>query len=196
MYLRSIIIKLAYLYYAAYTRMTLNESSPPCEQRRFTFNDDGQRVQLALPELTAPHYICMYRLLPTTPPSPFRHYYPRLIAGTNLPSPKGWIAWLAKADCTHINFAQGYFTQLNPKAPEGNGPRLSGPRPTQYQWTNRAVHYRPRIKSQKTAQSAAGVEPTTFRTAATDDDKDQRLYRNGHNSLSVICYQRPAVADL
>ena len=41
---------------------------------------------------------------------------------------KGWIAWLAKEDCTHIT-----FTQLNPKAQEGNEPRLSGPRPTQYQ---------------------------------------------------------------
>ena len=29
-----------------------------------------------------------------------------------------------------------------------------------------------RIKSQKTARSAVGVELTTFRTAATDDDKD------------------------
>ena len=65
-----IIIMLAYLYCAAYTRMTMNESSPPCEQRRITFNDYGQRVQLARPELPAPHYICMYRLLPTTPPSP------------------------------------------------------------------------------------------------------------------------------
>ena len=36
---------LAYLYCAAYTRMIMNESSPPCEQRRITFNDDGQRMQ-------------------------------------------------------------------------------------------------------------------------------------------------------
>ena len=43
-------------------------------------------------------------------PSLSRHYYPRLIAGTNLPTPKGWIAWLAKADCTHITFAKGYYT--------------------------------------------------------------------------------------
>ena len=43
-------------------------------------------------------------------PSPSRHYYPRLIAGTNLPTPKGWIAWLAKANCTHITFAKGYYT--------------------------------------------------------------------------------------
>ena len=91
---------LAYLYCTAYTRMTMYKSSPPCEQRHITFNDDRQRVQLARPELPAPHYICMYRLLPTTPPSPSRHYYPRLIARINLPTPKGWIAWLAKADCT------------------------------------------------------------------------------------------------
>ena len=105
-----IIIMLAYLYCAAYTRMTMYESSLPCEQRRIAFNDDGQRVQLVRPEIPAPHCICMYRLLPTTPPphppSPSRHYYPRLIAGTNLSTPKGWIAWLTKADCTHITFAQ------------------------------------------------------------------------------------------
>ena len=35
-----------------------------------------------------------------------RHYYPRLIAGTNLPTSKGWIAWLAKAESTHIIFAR------------------------------------------------------------------------------------------
>ena len=39
---------LAYLYCAAYTRMTMCESSPPCEQRRITFNDDGQRVPIWL----------------------------------------------------------------------------------------------------------------------------------------------------
>ena len=46
----------------------------------------------------------------TNTPSPSRHYYPRLIAGTNLLTWKGWIAWWAKADCTHITFAQGYYT--------------------------------------------------------------------------------------
>ena len=35
---------LAYLYCAAYTRMTMNESSPTCKQRRITFNDDGSAV--------------------------------------------------------------------------------------------------------------------------------------------------------
>ena len=90
--------------------MTMNKSSLPCEQRHITFNDDGQRVQLAQPELPVPHYICMYKLLPTTPPSPSRHYYPRFIAGTHLPTQKGWIAWLAKADFMHITFAKGYYT--------------------------------------------------------------------------------------
>ena len=105
-----ILIMLAYLSCVAYTGMSMNEPSPSCEQRRITFNDDGQRVQLARPELPAPHYIWMYMLLPTTPPSPSRHYYPRLIAGTNFPKPKDWIDWLANADCMHITFAQGYYT--------------------------------------------------------------------------------------
>ena len=48
---------LAYLYCAAYNRMTMNESSPPCEQRHITFNDDEQREQFARPKLPAPHYI-------------------------------------------------------------------------------------------------------------------------------------------
>ena len=32
---------LAYLYCAAYIRMTMNEASPPCEQMRIKFIDDG-----------------------------------------------------------------------------------------------------------------------------------------------------------
>ena len=35
---------------------------------------------------------------------------PRLIPGSNLPTSEGWIAWLAKAHCMHITFAQGYYT--------------------------------------------------------------------------------------
>ena len=52
--------------------------------------------------------------------------------------------------------------------------------------SSRAVrrrHYRPRIKYQKTARSTVGVEPKTFRTAATGDDADQCLYRNDHRGL-------------
>ena len=62
-------IMLAYLYCAAYTRMTMNESSARCEQRRITFNDDWHRMQLARPELPAPHYILCtgcYQLHPLT----------------------------------------------------------------------------------------------------------------------------------
>ena len=68
---------LAYLYCAAYTRMTMKASSPPCEQRRIIFNDDGQRVQLARPELqsatlhlhgqTATNYAHRHRLGIITP---------------------------------------------------------------------------------------------------------------------------------
>ena len=107
----------------------MNESSSPCEQRRITFNDDGQRVQLARPELPVPNYICMYRLLPATSPSPSMHYYPDLLP-VPIYRPERMDSWLAKADCTHITLPK-VITQLNPKAPEGNEPRLSGPRPTQ-----------------------------------------------------------------
>ena len=112
---------LAYSYCAAYTRMTMNESSPTCKQRRITFNHDGQRVTSATLHL---------HVQAATPPSPSKHYYPRLIAGSNLPTQKGWIAWLAKADCMHITFAHGYYTI---ELPEENESRLSGPRPTQFQ---------------------------------------------------------------
>ena len=50
----------------------------------------------------------------------------------------------------------------------------------------RRRHYRQIIESQQTARSVVGVEPTTFRTAATDDDKDWRLYRNSHRGQSLI----------
>ena len=149
----------------------MNESSSPCDQRRITFNDHGQRVQLARPELPGPHYMCMYRLLPTTPPSPSRHYYPRLIAGTNLPTTKGWIAWLATTGCTHITFAQGYYT-IESKGTWRKWTQVVGPKTNSIPVNQRAVHYKPRIKAQKTARSAVGFEPTTFWTAATDDDKD------------------------
>ena len=38
---------------------------------------------------------------------------------------------------------------------------------TRYQWTNRAVHYRQIIISQKTARSVVGVETITFGKVAT-----------------------------
>ena len=105
------IIMLAYLYCAAYTRKTMNESSPPCEQRRIIFNDYGQCAVGSTRVTSATlHLHVQAATLPLHAPSPSRHYHLRLIAGTNLPTPKGWIAWLAKADCTHITIAQGYYT--------------------------------------------------------------------------------------
>ena len=156
-----IIIMLAYLYCAAYTRMTMNELSPPCEQRRNTFNDGGQRVPVGSTRITSAtlhlHVRAATNYIPSPhTPSPSRQYYPRLIAGTNLPTQKGWIAWMAKEDCTHITFIQGYYT-IESQGTRGNEPRLSGPRPTQYQRINRAVHYRPIIKSQKTTRSAVCI---------------------------------------
>ena len=136
------------------------------------FNDDGRECSRLDPTYQSHITFACTGCYQLHPHHRLRHYYPRLIAGTNLPTSKGWIAWLAKAECMYIIFAQDYYT-IESKDTERKWTQvLSGPRPTQYQWTNRAVHYRPRIKSQKTAQSAEGVEPTTFRTAATDDDKD------------------------
>ena len=64
---------LAYLYCAAYTRMTMNESSRPCEQRRITFNDDGQRVKLARPELPGATLHLPVQAATNYTPSPSRH---------------------------------------------------------------------------------------------------------------------------
>ena len=38
-----------------------------------------------------------------------RHDYPRFIAGTNLQTLRGWIAWWARTQYMHIIFAQGYY---------------------------------------------------------------------------------------
>ena len=161
----------AYLYCAAYTRMTMNESSPLCEQRRITFNDDGQRVQSVRPELPAPHYICMYRLLPTTSPSPSRHYYPRLIAGTNLQTPKGRLAWLAKADCTHITFSQGYYT-IECKGTRRKWTQVVGSKTNLIPTVPYIIGRELNLRKLPGRQWETGVDPTTFRTAATDDVKD------------------------
>ena len=56
---------LAYLYCAAYIRMTMDEASPPCEKMRITFNDDGHDD---LPVQAATNYtpITVWALLPPT----------------------------------------------------------------------------------------------------------------------------------
>ena len=66
-------------------------------------------------------------------------------------------------------------------------PRSTGPRP-QPMPMNQPVHYRPELKSQKTARSAVWIEPTTFQSAATDNDKGWRLYRIGHFKNRYLIY--------
>ena len=95
------------------------------------------------------------------PPSSSRHYYPQLIAGTNLPTPKGWIALLAKADCTHITFAQGYYTIESKRHQKGINPgcrvpdQLNTSEPTAPYIISRELNLRKLPGRQ-------GVEPTTF----------------------------------
>ena len=57
----------------------------------------------------------------------------------------------------------------------------------------RRRHYRQRIKSQKTARSVVRVEPTTFRTAVTNDDWDKRIYWKGHRDLLIFFILAPLI---
>ena len=75
------------------------------------------------------------------------------------------MAWLAR-EHVHVHNMLRVITRLNPMARARIEPRSTGPRPRSIP-TNRAVYYRRRLLSQKTARSTAGVEPTTFQTAAT-----------------------------
>ena len=73
------------------------------------FNDDGRECSRL--DSTYQRHITFsctgcYQLHPH---HRLKHYYPRFIADINLPTSKGWIAWLAKAECTHITFAQDYY---------------------------------------------------------------------------------------
>ena len=175
---------LAYLYCAAYTRMTMNESSLPCEQRHITFNDDGQRVQLPRPELPAPHYICMYRLLPTTPPSPSRHYYLRLINGINLPTPKEWIAWLAKLHmyahnlCPRLlhNWIQRHQKEMNPGCQVQD--QLSTSEPTVPYIIGRDWNLRklPGRQWESNPQPSEQLRPMTIKTSASTKTATTALF--------------------
>ena len=85
----------------------------------------------------------------------------------------------------YVNNLLRVITRLNPAVRAGIEPRSTGPRPHSMPMNQ---HYRPRIKSKKTARSAGGVEPTTFQTAATDNDKGWSLYRNG-DQLEQLVFQ-------
>ena len=96
------------------------------------FNNDGQRVQSARPELPALRYIFMCRLLPTTSQSPSRRYYPDLSpVPIYRPRKDGELGALGHN--VHTIFYPKIIIQLNSKAEEGNEPRLLSPRPTEYQ---------------------------------------------------------------
>ena len=56
------------------------------EQRRITFNDDGQSAVGSTRVTSATLHLHVQAATNYTP-SPSRHYYPRLIVGTNLPTP-------------------------------------------------------------------------------------------------------------
>ena len=55
-----------------------------------------------------------------------KHYYPGQIAGTNLRTPQGWIAWLARAH-VYIHNLLRVIILFNPKARTGFEPRSTGP---------------------------------------------------------------------
>ena len=109
------------------------------------------------------------------PPSPSKHYYPRIIAGTNLPTPKGWIAWLAKADCTHITIAQGYYTIYS------NGTRrkwtqvvqdqLNTSEPTASYIIGRVLHLRklPGRQWESNPQHSEQLRPMTIKTSTSTE---------------------------
>ena len=68
---------LSYLYCAAYTRVTMNESSPPFEQRRIRLSESA--VGSTRVTSTTLHLHVQAATNYTPPPSPSRHYYPDLL---------------------------------------------------------------------------------------------------------------------
>ena len=103
------------------------------------------------------------------------HHCPGIITPDLLPvpiyrPPKGWIAWLAKADCMHITFAKGNYTIESKGTRRNPGCRVQDKLNTNEPTAPYIIGREFNLK--KTARSVVGVEPTTFRTAATDDDRD------------------------
>ena len=81
----------------------------------------------------------------------------------------GQLGWLEHM-CTYINCSESLHDQIQRLEWEFN-PGRRAQDPTWYQFTICAIHYRPYLKSQKTAWSAVGVKRTTFRTAASNEDR-------------------------
>ena len=91
-------------------------------RRRFTMCDNGyewradSKVKLLI-SATEGSY-----LYPTS-----SHYYSRQIAGTNLPTARGWIAWLARPRVYVHNLLQSYYT-MESKGSRGNLTEVEGPK--------------------------------------------------------------------
>ena len=109
---------------------------------------------------------------------------PRQIDGTNLPAPKGWIAWLAGAH-VYVHNLLRVITRLNPAARVGIKPRWTGPRSHSMPMNQPLRTLQVEIVSHKTVRSAVGVEPATFQIVATDNYKDWRLY---YRSFTIVFF--------
>ena len=112
--------------------------------------------------------------------TPYHHLgiiIPRLIAGTNLPTPEGWIAWLAKADCTHINFAQGYYTIESKRHRKEMNPgcriqdQLNINEPTAPYIIGREFNLRKTARSvvESNLQPSEQLQPMTIKTSASTE---------------------------
>ena len=146
----------------------------------------AQQIELII---GARHFY-MYCRLPPTNPITALVLLPWQTAGTNLPTPRGWIAGLARA-CVYVHDLLRVITRRsNQRLKRELNPGQRSQDPTRYQWTYRTVHYRVRIKCRKTARSAVWVEPTIFRTPTSDDDKDHilTLFRSINRSLCALIW--------
>ena len=115
------------------------------------------------------------RQSPTTPPSLQWHYYPRQIAGTNLPTPKGWIALLARA---HVHNLLRVITRSNPKFSSGNLTQVEGPKtpfdakePTAPYIIGQELNPRklPGQQWQSNQQPSEQLRPMTIQTSASTE---------------------------
>ena len=132
---------------------------------------------------------------PTTPPLILRKaLLPRQIASTNLPTPKGWIAWLARAQVNVHNLLQSHYT-IKFNGSSRNWTQIDGPKialdanePTMLYITGRDFNLR-KLPGRQWSWTH------TFQTAATDNVKGWCLYRNSHgvtvsismHDLKYIC---------
>ena len=97
---------LAYLYCAAYIRIQCTSHHHPVNRGALHLTMMGRECSWLDPSYQRHIAFACTGCYQLHPHHRLRHYFHRLIAGTNLPTPKGLITWLAKADCTYTTFAQ------------------------------------------------------------------------------------------